>query len=224
MCYVGPPSHILVRIRLPLFLNAVVATLVAVSSVTGILDSVQDSDLSQDVVQLWRMSSFMLALLLAFRLNRVYLRWAAGLQGYSGVGSAALTLAQQALVWVQQADTQLAAEIVRWCCIWPYSMYQTCARTQSLHRQVAELLTEDELKLYHSVPKPRFLVVLQLRQLVELANLDQQKVSRHEKEGLHLVGSFETQLGRGIRAGCWADVPQLNWFSRSLAYKSSTVH
>lgn len=130
-------------------------------------------------MQLWRMSSFMLALLLAFRLNRVYLRWAAALQGFSGVGSASLTLAQQALVWVQQRDKQLAAEIVRWCCIWPYSMYQTCARTGSLHRQVSELLTEAELKLYHSVPKPRFLVVLKLWQLVELANLDQQKV-RHE--------------------------------------------
>lgn len=176
LCYVGPPSHILWRIRLPLFLNAVVAILVTISSITGAI-SIEGSDLSQDVVLLWRLSSFMLALLLAFRLNRVYLRWAAAQQGFSGVGSGALALAQQALVWVQ-ADRQLAAEIVRWCCIWPYSMYQTCARTKSLHPQVSELLSEDEHKLYQSVPKPRFLVILQLRNLVELAHLDQQKVSR----------------------------------------------
>jgi predicted membrane chloride channel (bestrophin family) len=59
------------------------------------------------VLLMWRMTSFMVALLLAFRVNRVYLRWCAALQAFGGIGTAAVTLAQQAVLWVHDPLLQV---------------------------------------------------------------------------------------------------------------------
>jgi hypothetical protein len=47
---------------------------------------------------------------------------------------------------------------------------------QTLNPKAAALLAQDELDAYRSAPKPRQLVVLQLRQLITLAKLDHSKV------------------------------------------------
>jgi predicted membrane chloride channel (bestrophin family) len=65
-------------------------------------------DVNADVLLLWRMTSFILALLLAFRINKVYMRWQAGVQAFGGVGSAAVTLSQQAAVWVPDPVLQVS--------------------------------------------------------------------------------------------------------------------
>lgn len=67
-------------------------------------------------------------------------------------------------------------EIIRWSAVWQYSVQQLCSRSKHLHEKVACLLNEEELTFYHSVPKPRQTVVLQLRRLVTMAGLDTAKV------------------------------------------------
>lgn len=56
----------------------------------------------------WRLSSFMLALLLSWRVNRAYERWWAGRQAFAGVGSAALGVAQMATLVVHDAALRVS--------------------------------------------------------------------------------------------------------------------
>lgn len=53
----------------------------------------------------WRLSTFMLALLLSFRVNRSYDRWWTGRQAFAGVGNAAVSVATMSRLWI--ADPQL---------------------------------------------------------------------------------------------------------------------
>ncbi|KAF8055483.1 hypothetical protein HT031_006742 [Scenedesmus sp. PABB004] len=120
--------------------------------------NVIDGDTS--VVLVWRLSGFMLALLISFKVNRSYERWWMGRQSFAGVGNAALSVATMATLWVP--DPQLRAEIVRWAKIWHFSIYQLLTR-QPLHDMAAALLSAEELAYYsNSVDKanldlPKFL-------------------------------------------------------------------
>ncbi|KIZ01825.1 hypothetical protein MNEG_6138 [Monoraphidium neglectum] len=157
------PAKVTASPELVEYIAALLITLDAYLGWAGIVNSY----FSEDVLLMWRMTSFMVALLLAFRVNRVYLRWCAALQAFGGIGTAAVTLAQQAVLWVH--DPLLQAELLAWCGVWQYSVQHVCARAQRLHKRGAALLTEGQLAYYHSHPKPRQLVVLQLRQLITLA-------------------------------------------------------
>lgn len=81
------------------------ATCITLDAYYNTFGGIVHGDVSADVLLLWRMTSFVLALLLAFRINKVYMRWQAAVQAFGGVGSAAVTLSQQAALWV--ADQQL---------------------------------------------------------------------------------------------------------------------
>lgn len=108
MPYLGPPSNVLHRIQLPVCFNMLVALLVILDSQVQWM-GIANLDFSADVVQMWRMTSFVLALLMAFRVNRVYLRWASAVQAFGGIGTAAVTLSQQAVIWVK--DEALQGEV-----------------------------------------------------------------------------------------------------------------
>lgn len=58
-------------------------------------------DLDLVILNSFRLITFLLALLLSFRVNRTYDRWWQARQGFSGVGGAAVALSQQAVQWVQ---------------------------------------------------------------------------------------------------------------------------
>ena len=150
-------------------------------------------------------------------MNRVYLRWSAALQAFGGVGTASVTLAQQAALWVPESRLQVGtyglltapagggggagrarppspaalqaqaaapppprhpprnaaqAELLRWCAVWQFSLHHLVPRAKALDPKVACLLSNGELAAYHAAPKPRQLVVQQLRQLATRARLD----------------------------------------------------
>jgi hypothetical protein len=101
-CYLGPPANILWRIRWPMLVNIVIAILVVADAYAdlatggrGILPNIDGA-----VLLGWRMISFVMSLLLAFRVNRAYDRWWAARHAFKGIGTAAITLSQQAVVWI----------------------------------------------------------------------------------------------------------------------------
>ena len=69
--YLGPPSFILWRIKLPLLFNLSIAICITLDAYYSTFGGIIHKDLSADVLLLWRMTSFILALLLAFRVNKV---------------------------------------------------------------------------------------------------------------------------------------------------------
>ena len=192
MPYLGPPSNVLHRIRLPLAFNTFVALLVILDSQLQWM-GVANLDFSADVVQMWRMTSFVLALLMAFRVNRVYLRWASAVQSFGGIGTAAVTLSQQAVLWVR--DEALQDEIIRWAAVWQYSVHHLCSRSKRIHDKVAALLSDDELEFYHAVPKPRQTVVLQLRRLVTLAGGNDARALGHFLKMNDMIDKGNADMG-----------------------------
>ena len=166
MPYLGPPSHLLRRIKWPLALNALVALFVILDGQMQFL-GVATSDFGEDVAQTWRLTTFVLALLLGFRVNRVYQRFSVAQQEYGAVGNAAVMVVQDAAVWVR--DAALVGEIARWAAVWQYSLEQLLRGRKSLHANVAHLLNEQEHAYYESAPRPRQVVALQLRRLASLA-------------------------------------------------------
>ena len=74
------------------------------------------------------------------------------------------------------------AELLRWCAVWQFSLHHLVTRAKALDPKAARLLSDGELAAYHAAPKPRQLVVQQLRQLTTRARLD--------------TGQVRTQRGR----------------------------
>jgi hypothetical protein len=64
------------------------------------------------------------------------------------------------------------AELLRWCRVWQYTIYQLLTRGKTLHPDVAGLLDPEELAYYETAPKGRHLVVTRLRQLIAMACLE----------------------------------------------------
>ncbi|KAF8068206.1 L-ascorbate oxidase [Scenedesmus sp. PABB004] len=163
-CYVGPPAHILVNIRWPLLVNMMLA-------IGIVADLARPTPLLPHfgtfVITTWRLISFVMALLLAFRLNRSYDRWWLARQSFGGVAGASMALSQQAIAYVQ--DAAIRAELLRWAKVWPWCILQACRGDASLHARAAAVLTADELRFYDAVPKPREVIHFNLRSLVALA-------------------------------------------------------
>jgi predicted membrane chloride channel (bestrophin family) len=107
--YLGPPSHLLWRIKLPLVANLAVAALAILNSLLS-LTPLAGADAVAATTLTWRLSTFTLALLLTFRVGRSYERWWIARQAFGGVGSAAVNVATMVVIWV--ADPQL--KVGRW--------------------------------------------------------------------------------------------------------------
>lgn len=158
----------------------------------------------------------------AARPARAYDRWWAARAAFAGVGTAAITVAHQAAVWV--ADPRLRSELVRWAKVWPYSIAHLLLGHQDLPSPAAELLTRDEALLYARAPKGRQLVVLRLRQLAAAAGLDAARVggagrgvAHANGAGLHLSSAhpqrvFVRGLHAADRRGMWVCSGRACWW------------
>lgn len=74
-CYIGPPSHLLWHIKLPLLFNMAIAALVMADYQLLFHRVAAFENMDAIVANAWPMISFVMALLLTIRLNRVYDRW-----------------------------------------------------------------------------------------------------------------------------------------------------
>eukprot|EP00775_Hariotina_reticulata_P013776 gene13776-13897_t len=184
--YLGPPSHILWHIKYPLLLNMAIAVLITADQVrqyykqASILPELAD----HIVFNSFRLTTFVMALLMAFRVNRTYDRWWTGRQSFAGVGNAGLTLSMQAMQWVP--DPAIRAEIRRWSKIWHYTTLQLCRGDKLLDPAAAALMTDEELQEYHSSRKGRNLVIINLRRLIYLSDI--RAIERHQMEAVVQAG------------------------------------
>jgi putative membrane protein len=174
------------HIKFPLLINMIIAVLVTADQIRRYHGySLMLPDLADEIVfNSFRLITFVMALLMAFRINRTYDRWWLGRQSFAGVGNAGVALSMQAMQWVP--DGAIRAEIRRWCKIWHYSILQICRGDKFLDPAAAALMSDEELQEYHSSRKGRNLVVIYLRRLIYIADI--RSVERHQMEAVVQAG------------------------------------
>eukprot|EP00775_Hariotina_reticulata_P001996 gene1996-2318_t len=202
--YVGPPGHILWHIKWPLLMNMTIAVLLIVCQVLqdqGHFDMLPDVD-AASVYNNFRLISFVLALLLTFRLNRSYERWWLARLSFGGVASACVTLSMQAVQWIP--DAALKGEIMRWCKLWHYSVLQVVRDDKALDPAAAAWLTEEELHAYNAHRRATNLVAVNLRFLIDLAPVGdvQAGEARQEMEQVVQAGRFAVGNCRRLKTQC----------------------
>jgi putative membrane protein len=117
----------------------------------------------------FKLVSFAMSLLLAFRLNRTYERWKEGRSSLSGVGNGATSLFLQAATWIK--DPKAVNDFRRFCIVWPYAIKQVVTSEKTLDPIAAAYLYPEELAVYSKSRKGRQVVVTKVRQLAMDANL-----------------------------------------------------
>lgn len=178
-CYVGPPCHLLWRVKWPLLaVMAVTVSLAGYELARASYPWLLNLDKGNITYSCVRLSSFAMALLLTLRLNRSYERWWAARQAFGGIGSGAIALAQQAANWIP--DEALAAEITRWAVVWHYSALQVLTSAEALHPAGAAMLHPRELEVYAVSQKGRYVVASKVRALIEQAHLPFEKFTAME--------------------------------------------
>ncbi|GBF91007.1 hypothetical protein Rsub_03862 [Raphidocelis subcapitata] len=165
--YVGRPTQILWKVKVPLALNMVVAALIIVNeeAVADKLFAQVPTFAHEAVIQMIGLTTFILALLLTLRLNRTYERWWDGWRAFRRVGDCATALTQQATVYCSD-DAALQADIARWSVLWCYSLTQFCSGAACLDPLARRLLTVPEAAIYDAAPNKFNLVELKLRRLI----------------------------------------------------------
>jgi predicted membrane chloride channel (bestrophin family) len=174
--YLGWPAYLLRRVWPPLLLNMLLALAIAADHISRALARRPLlPDLNPDVIKsldpLTRYLMFSITVVLAIRLNRTYERWFAARQGFAGVGSTVLALAQrfEALSSPARGDPSrdaLMADVVRWGVVWHHSVLQIVMGRKEIASWGAAFLHADELAAYRAARKGRQFAVLKLSQLV----------------------------------------------------------
>lgn len=168
--YLGPPGHILWNIKWPLGMVMLVAVAMATweqlrATCCPKLPAFDATNVSYNC---FRLSSFAMSLLLAFRLRSCYDRWWQARCGFTGVGGAAVSLVHMAAVYVK--DEALLYEFQRWCPVWQFTVYQFIQSDKKLLPEAQALLTPEELAVVMSVKKPRQVVGMKIRSLIQEAS------------------------------------------------------
>jgi predicted membrane chloride channel (bestrophin family) len=146
------------------------------------------------VIQVIQTTSFVLALLLALRMNRTYERWWDAWRAFRRIGDCAAALTQQAVVFAE-GDPPLQAEVARWAVLWCYSVVMFCSGAPELDPMAARLLSEREAAAFNAVPNKFNFVELKLRKLLARvkATVDQGlSIDAHMREGWQCVRTCST--------------------------------
>ena len=103
----GPPCHILWNVKVPLMAVMTVATAVVVTN-----DAIRSGQLkhapldelalglSSRTIDIWRLGSFTLSLMLSFRIKAAYDRWWEGRAAFANTRAANTTIYMQATTWI----------------------------------------------------------------------------------------------------------------------------
>ncbi|KAL4425523.1 hypothetical protein ABPG75_009539 [Micractinium tetrahymenae] len=171
LCYLGPPSHVLWNIKLPLFFCMLVAALSIMweelkARPFPFLPSI---DPEHTVLRAWRRSAFVISLVLSLRISRGYDRWWQARCSFGGTVECATRLVIQATSYF--ADPHLVDELARWATVWMYSIYSMVVQQKKLTPEAEALLTPEELHLYTYGPKSRQVVNIRMQQIVHEAAL-----------------------------------------------------
>ena len=153
------------------------------------------ASVSASLDPVFRLSIFVVSLLLTLRLGRAYERWWEARRAFAALGSVALSLAQRGEAWFggdsggggdrqEKEETSAAAAILpspsssfspgrllaedlaRWAVVWQFSVLQIVTDSPKLHPAARKLLRPAELALYDAAPKGRQLTLQRLTHLL----------------------------------------------------------
>ncbi|KAI8462924.1 MAG: Bestrophin, RFP-TM, chloride channel-domain-containing protein [Monoraphidium minutum] len=147
--YLGPPTHTLSHVLFPVL--AVMAVCVGIKLAEGKVT--WELDQYNNYALLFRYSSFVLSLLLAFRLNRTYDRWWAARCAFGGIGGGVGNLVRQVATYSD--DPLLIRQYQKWGMCLVYGILQLIRDTPKVtDPRVPLLLEPHELALYQGTTKP----------------------------------------------------------------------
>lgn len=203
--YIGPPAHTLRRIwPAMLVILGITVTIKALGAFLHI-----DFDSTNTSKEAFRLSSFVVALLLSFRVQRVFDRWWQARNGFAGVGNGVTAIVRQAAVWCGH-DPVLVQMFQRWALAWHYAVLQlVTGKTQVTDPRVIALMDSDELELYSGTNKPRLLAGAMISVLASQAGLTEHRLQLME----HMVEQVTKDYGVAVRIKLQAMPYALTLFS-----------
>lgn len=188
--YLGPPSHSFWHIGLPV--SAVMAMCVGIKYAEGHV--AWQLDQYNNYAMLFRLSSFVLSLLLAFRANRTYDRWWQARTAFGGIGGGLTNIVRTVTTWTD--DARLIRHYQKWGMAMVYSVVQLINDTPKVTDPRVRLLLEpDELALYESTTKPGKLCGTMLGAITAEAGFGIER-EIHLNEMLGLVAANVSQCAR----------------------------
>ena len=177
--YLGPPSHVFWNIKYPwLLVMAVTATYalsIRFNHDTSLMTMIGEN--SADIKDSFRYTSFVMSLVLAWRLNRGYERWWSARTSIAGVGSSALVFYQilATNLPTKPEDVKLLDTARRFCSIWAYAIKQVVSSAPDIDSAAAAYLFPEELAVYKSARKGRQLISSVLLRILANSGLDTQR-------------------------------------------------
>jgi hypothetical protein len=118
-CYIGPPSHLLRNLRLPLALVTFITLAAAVYHIlrTTTFPNMPRLDASDNLRNIYSLGSFAVSLLLAMRLNRTYERFWLARRSFGGIGMNNGQAANWMAVWCDDAALVVRIVVVVYICL-----------------------------------------------------------------------------------------------------------
>ncbi|KAI8463571.1 MAG: Bestrophin, RFP-TM, chloride channel-domain-containing protein [Monoraphidium minutum] len=166
----GQPCNVLPRILPPVaFLTAIY--LILVTAEVRRPGAVDPTNVFKSTFQ---MTSFVISLLLAWKVRRVAERWWAARSSFAGVGNGVTAIMRFAATYLD--DPILLRQYEHWLVAWHLSVLQlVTGQTQVTDPRVKKLLDSDELIAYDSTNKPRLLAGAAVGVLVAKSGFDPQQ-------------------------------------------------
>eukprot|EP00798_Chlamydomonas_sp_ICE-L_P016396 gene16396-22598_t len=180
-CYIGPPSHILWNVKWPWLFSMLV-------SAGASLFSIFYYDLNiQLLLTSFRVTSFAMSLLLAFKLNRAYDRWKSARAAFGRCCTRSTALFSQAVAYIE--DPMLLGEYRRFLSVYPFAVMQTVLAEPELDPKAAAMLLPKELAVYQKSSKGIQVIMTKLRLLSAAADLPTARMLAMEATVAELWGS-----------------------------------
>lgn len=180
ICYVGPPAHLFNKLLLPL---ALITLSVLFNVVWYCLRfTLQDHDLIPidkflTGNRVFTLSSFAIAVLLTFRLNRTYERWQTSSRSIMRCTGQNVQIVQVLSVWVKNNDN-LLNEAKKWAIASIYSCIMNVLQLKYFPEEAAMLLSREDLAFIESCPNStcvRDLCTTRMRMVVQECKLTMEK-------------------------------------------------
>ena len=168
MVCLGPPNFVLWSVKLPVLGILLISGGLLAANRYGLAIS----DTHNSLKTAFHLSTFVMSLLLAFRVNRVYDRWWTARSSFGTLGSSSTYIMLHMLTFVQ-GRPDLLLELARWLVVWQYSLKEAVLGSghNGLDPPALALLSPTEQQIYKRSRKGRQLVVTRIRQLLAKANL-----------------------------------------------------
>lgn len=170
--FIGPPSHLLWNLRLPVFMvmsSAVGAFVYGYCRATRWPHLPSLDSHSHTLTALYSLGSFVLAVLLGSRIKATYDRWWTARLAYGRMGNSCSQIAHLAVIWCE--DPALADKIMAWLTVFQYTVSQQVLALKEVPKEALAVLGPEEAAVIAASKKGRQTAMAALRSLVAEAQL-----------------------------------------------------